>query len=201
MLSVPYFCGPYCATMNDGSAYMRAPGEAAPGITSVLGSVRSASSAKRRPRVGIVWAGSATHGNDHNRSLPMSHLAALIGGADVEWVSLQLGSRGADIAQLDAPVRRRVLDATPLIEDFGDTAHILARCDMLVTVDTAVAHLAGALGVSTLVMLPYVPDWRWQLARKDTPWYQSVRLVRQPMAGAWEHVIEEVHRAISSGAT
>ena len=192
MLSVPFLTGLAEDASVDGASYMSPP-------SIVSAEMPVARNMKGRARVAVVWAGSSTHANDHNRSFPAGLLAKLLAGADVDWLSLQLSDRSRDLDVLEPVVRSRVTDASAQIADFSDTARLLASCNMLVSVDTSVAHLAGALGVPTVAMIPCVPDWRWQLARRDTPWYRSMRLVRQPMAGAWDHVIAEVHRAVNSG--
>lgn len=152
----------------------------------------------RRRKVAVVWAGSAAHGNDHNRSLPQSQLAALLDVDGVDWVSLQLGPRRADLHALDAKVRASVTDAATRLRDFRDTARVLSECDCLVTVDTSVAHLAGALGVPSIVMLPFVADWRWRSEGSVTPWYRALTLVRQREAGSWTSVLTQTHALISS---
>jgi hypothetical protein len=197
MLSVPFLCGLDAASLK-GDAYLRAVGSPTHSVRDVIGE-GSVGRRGRRKRVAVVWAGSSTHGNDRNRSFPAAQLAALLAGADVDWISLQMGERRTDLDTLPGSIRARVTDASVAITDFNDSAHVLTSCDLVVSVDTSVAHLAGAMGVPALAMIPYVPDWRWQLARRDTPWYASMRLVRQPMAGAWDYVVDEVHRAVNSG--
>jgi ADP-heptose:LPS heptosyltransferase len=144
---------------------------------------------RTRPRVGIVWSGRLTHKNDQNRSIPLSVLLALA-EAGVELVSLQKDVREAD---------REVLTANPQIRDFGselknfaDTAALVSLLDLVVTVDTAPAHLAGALGKPVWVLLPFWPDWRWLLHREDSPWYPTARLFRQPAFGDWDSVVRRV---------
>ncbi|WP_459863353.1 tetratricopeptide repeat protein [Endothiovibrio diazotrophicus] len=143
-----------------------------------------------RPRIGLVWAGNPGHHNDHNRSLPPSLLAPLLAVAEVSWVSLQKGR-----AEADAPPQ--VLPVGGLLEDFADSAALLGELDLLITVDTAVAHLAGGLGRRVWVLLPLVPDWRWLTEREDSPWYPGVmRLFRQRRFGDWAEVVERVAEAL-----
>jgi tetratricopeptide (TPR) repeat protein len=142
-----------------------------------------------RLRVGLVWSGNPAHLNDHNRSLPFKMLAPLL-DIDARFVSLQKDLRPPDRAALDA--RHDILDLTADISDFVDTAALISCLDLVLTVDTSVAHLAGALGKPTWIMLPHTPDYRWLLDRDDSPWYQSVRLFRQDNSRDYAPVIERV---------
>jgi len=132
------------------------------------------------PRIGIAWKGSPLHGNDRNRSLARDAARRLVSGG-ATFVNLQIG---------EAPLEASMLDVAPRIRDWDDTAAILARLDLLVTVDTAVAHLAGAMGRRVLLLLPFSPDWRWGTEGDTTAWYPDMRLVRQPRAGDWLPAIE-----------
>ncbi len=145
-------------------------------------------------RVGLVWAGNPGHGNDRNRSIAFQQLAPFWRIPGVEWVSLQVGPRAADLCE--TPTGVVVRDLGPDLHDFAETAAVMGQLDLILTVDTAVAHLAGALGRPTWVMLPFVPDWRWMLGREDSPWYPTLRLFRQPRAGHWESVIERITDAL-----
>lgn len=139
-------------------------------------------------RVGLVWAGNPNHKNDRNRSLPTRFLAELGGATGIEWISLQKGQSTPDSLSMR--------DAAPALTDFSDTAGLIANLDLVVSVDTSVAHLAGALGKPVWVLLPYAPDWRWMLEREDSPWYESMRLFRQNEPGAWPEVLQNVLRAL-----
>jgi hypothetical protein len=141
--------------------------------------------------VGLVWGGNAGHANDGRRSMPMSALQTLLGRPDVRFVSLQLGR---DQAALGSD---RIISFAPYLTDLAETAAVLAALDLVVTVDTAVAHLAGALGRPVWIALPFAPDWRWLLGRADSPWYASARLFRQPRAGDWASVVEEMASELS----
>jgi hypothetical protein len=141
-----------------------------------------------RPNVAIVWSGNPNHKNDRNRSIDAAEIGALIEAADAQFFSLQLGAR--------ADPGRGVIDLSAYLTDFAETAAALERLDLLVTVDTSVAHLAGALGVPAWVMLPFVPDWRWLLNREDSPWYPSMRLFRQSRPGDWCGVLRRVAQEI-----
>ena len=139
----------------------------------------------KAPRVGLVWAGSAGHVRDRQRSLAPELLRPLLRIPDAEFYSLQVDARG----MLPPALREAgVIDATEHIADFADTAALLAELDLVITADTATAHLAGALGRPVWTLLPFVPDWRWGLGREDTPWYSTMRLFRQKTAGDWDEV-------------
>jgi tetratricopeptide (TPR) repeat protein len=142
-----------------------------------------------RFRVGLAWTGNVHHDNDHNRSIAFASLRPLL-AAGAEVVSVQKEYRPEDLAALkDAPEVGRFETE---LRDFADTAALVETCDLVITVDTSVAHLAGALGKPAWVLLPRFCDWRWMNDRTDTPWYPSVRLFRQPTYGAWAPVIETV---------
>jgi tetratricopeptide (TPR) repeat protein len=140
-------------------------------------------------KVGLVWAGSAQHSNDHNRSLAFPRLRPLLAAAPVRWHSLQTGPRAHDLAELEPG---QVSDLSEALTDFAESAACVVNLDLVITVDTAIAHLAGALAKPAWVMLPFIPDWRWMLGRGTSPWYPSLRLFRQPAAGDWESVIRRV---------
>lgn len=138
-----------------------------------------------RLRVGLVWGGNPRHPRDAQRSIPGALLNPLGVLPGVAWHSFQLG-RG------DAPQLPAMLDLSPWLQTFSDTAYALSGMDLAITVDTAFAHLAGALGVPTLLLLAHAPDFRWMLAREDTPWYPSLRLYRQPRPGDWKAVVDRL---------
>jgi len=146
-----------------------------------------------RPLVALVWAGRPTHHNDANRSMPLAALAPLaIPG--ISYLAIQKGPAAAQAAQPPAGMALTALD--PEIADFDDTAAILCVADLLISVDSAPVHLAGALGRPAWVMLPFMPDWRWLEAREDTPWYPRHRLFRQPRRGDWGAVTAAVAGAL-----
>jgi tetratricopeptide (TPR) repeat protein len=151
---------------------------------------KSSLAASRGLRVGLAWAGNPAHKNDARRSIPFARLAPLLGIPDVQHVSLQTKLRDADREALQSapPV---INFATELV-DFAETAALLANLDLIITVDTALAHLAGAMGKPTWILLPFSPDWRWLLDREDSPWYPTARLFRQPRIDDWESVIARV---------
>ena len=146
------------------------------------------------PRVGLVWSGDPKHANDHCRSLPLARLLPLA----------QCGARLFGLQPQVRPADRAVLAATPAIADLGrdfadfaDTAAAIAALDLVISVDTSVAHLAAALGKPTWVMLPFCPDWRWLLEREDSPWYPTLRLFRQPARNDWDSVLRRVQAALA----
>jgi tetratricopeptide (TPR) repeat protein len=143
-----------------------------------------------RPKVGIVWSGNPQHLNDYNRSIPLDVFKA-IARPDVHFVNLQPQVREGDRAALSQWAG--VFDAGPYLRDFAETAALVTALDLVITVDTSVAHLAGGLGRPVWILLPFSPDWRWMLQRQDTPWYPTARLYRQPEPGAWAAVLARVH--------
>jgi hypothetical protein len=141
-------------------------------------------------RVGLVWAGSPHHVNDYRRSIGLERLKPLLSVPGVSFVSLQVGPRAADLAKLapDAPV----VDITSELTDFAETAGAILNLDLVIAVDTAVVHVAGALGRPAWVLLTFCPDWRWLLERSDSPWYPSLKLYRQEKSGDWDGIVERV---------
>jgi len=139
-------------------------------------------------RVAIAWAGSATHKQDQLRSIPFRELVSLIDGAEgVEWFSVQHELRAGDAELLDKMPNVRRFDGA--LADFADTAAILSHADLVITVDTAIAHLAGALGRPAWALVQYSPDFRWLLDRDDSPWYPTLRIFRQKQHGDWNDVV------------
>jgi tetratricopeptide (TPR) repeat protein len=141
------------------------------------------------PTVGIAWAGSPHHAKDSQRSMPIEHLAQLFETRGINWVSLQRGPRANEIA---AYPNVRTVHAS----DHYDTACVMKSLDLVISVDSSPAHLAGALGVPAWTLLPFSADFRWGLERADTPWYSSMRLFRQRRAGDWADVIARVQRGL-----
>ncbi|HEX4651261.1 MAG TPA: tetratricopeptide repeat-containing glycosyltransferase family protein [Granulicella sp.] len=143
-------------------------------------------------RVGIAWAGSPTHLGDRFRSIPLPLLEPLLHVEGANFFSLQLGPEAAQLAASQTPIT----DLAPAITDLADTAALMQQLDLVIAVDTAVVHLAGALNRPVWVMLPFSPDWRWLLDREDSPWYPSMRLFRQPRFGDWPAVVDAVRAAL-----
>jgi tetratricopeptide (TPR) repeat protein len=142
-------------------------------------------------KVGVAWAGSPGHANDRNRSLPPAVLAALAGVPHIAWYSLQHGV--ADIPPPLAALPRQ-------LASFADTAALLLNLDLVISADTAVAHLAGALARPVWTMLPFAPDWRWLEEREDSPWYPTMRLFRQRSPGDWAETTGRIRRELETFA-
>ena len=145
-----------------------------------------------RRRIGLVWSGSTNHTNDANRSLALERLSPLFQPGDA-WVSLQKEVRESDQPALQAS---GLFDLTAELDDFADTAALISALDLVIAVDTSVAHLAAALGKPVWLMVPFSPDFRWLLKREDSPWYPSLRLFRQQRLGDWEGVIARIGAAL-----
>lgn len=146
-----------------------------------------------RLRVGLAWAGNPANPNDRNRSITAESLLPLLEIPDVSYHNLQVGA-GRDGAE--RLVAAGLSDETRHISDFADTAALMTHLDLVISVDTAVAHLAGALGVPVWTLVPVVPDWRWGLEAEDTPLYPSMRLFRQTRRGQWSDVIDRIRLAL-----
>ncbi len=140
--------------------------------------------ARTRPRVGLVWAGSPTHKDDHNRSLPLQVLHEILREPEVEFFSFQVGPAAAAFVGMH--------DLSEHLNDFADSAAAMCNMDLLIGVDTSVLHLAGALGCPAWALLPFASDWRWLHGRDDSPWYPSLRLFRQNRRQDWSSVIDRI---------
>jgi ADP-heptose:LPS heptosyltransferase len=141
-----------------------------------------------RRGIGIAWAGRARHPNDRLRSITLALLGPLAQVKDVAFYSLQKQQAAAQIKDGPFPIT----DWTEEMKDFSDSAAFVANLDLVISVDTAPVHLAGALGKPVWVLIPFVPDWRWMLERTDSPWYPTMRLFRQPKPGDWKTAIERM---------
>ena len=147
-------------------------------------------------KIGISWAGRATHPNDHNRTMGLARFAALASVPDTWFCSLQKGA--ASIEARTPPPGMHLVDWTDELTDFSDTAALIGALDMIISVDTAVVHVAGAMNKPAWVFLPLVPDWRWLLDRTDSPWYPSIRLFRQVKYKDWEKPIGDAVAELQS---
>ena len=178
-MSLPRLFGTTLDTVPFITAYMRADPD------------RTAHWDKRLPgglRVGLAWAGNPLHSNDARRSIPVAALGPIIAAGYGSLVNLQVGGRADELAGVAA--------CSDGLTDWGETAAAVATLDLVITVDTAVAHMAGALGIPVWVMLPHAPDWRWMLDRTDSPWYSCMRLFRQQRPGDWAGVVDQVAAAL-----
>ena len=150
-----------------------------------------------RLRVGLCWAGNSKHQNDRNRSIPLDRLAAVLAVPGVDFVSVQ-----KEVTERDAGLLRDhgVVQLGQEFADFSDTAAVVAMLDLVIAVDTSVAHLAGAMGRAVALLVPFSPDWRWLLNRTDSPWYPTMRLFRQTAIGDWTGPVERLRHELSAAA-
>ena len=187
LMSLPLAFGTTLATIPALVPYLRAPTE------------RVAAWRTRLPvgrRVGLVWSGKPSHKNDRNRSILFAQLKPILAQPGVSFVSLQREVRAADVAGLAQwPNLVRIEEA---LADFADTAAVIEQLDLVIAVDTAVAHLAGALGKPVFVLISYIQDWRWLAGRADSPWYPTARIFRQPAPGDWDSAIAAAARALAA---
>lgn len=192
-VQIPFMSLPYHFTkaLDQVPAPLVIPGQ---DLTGKLGATVARIQSMTGWRVGLTWAGSATHVNDAKRSAPDDLLSALADTPGVTWVNLQVGPRSEAFARVGAAR----LNPTRALQDFADTAALIRSLDLVVTVDTAVAHLAGSLGVPTWILLPFNAEWRWLRHRADTPWYPSARLLRQPAPGAWTALATQVREELAA---
>jgi tetratricopeptide (TPR) repeat protein len=189
LLSLPLAFGTTLETIPARERYFEAEPERLAKFEALLGP-------RTRPRIGLAWSGNPSHRNDHNRSIALARLAPLL-AHEADWVALQNEVRPADAAALKASGVRFFGEA---LVDFADAAALAQLMDLVITVDTSLAHLAGALGKSVFILLPFNPDWRWMLDRSDSPWYPTARLFRQPRRGDWKSVLAEVRATLASQA-
>ena len=188
LLSLPHVLGLDESGLRVGGAYLSVPEDrkeiwaariAAPGF-----------------RVGLVWAGNPLHPGDHARSIPLQQLAPLGAVPGATFYSLQVGDRAGD----PPPPGLAFADLGAPLADYADTAAVIEALDLVISVDTSVAHLAGALGRPVWTLIPYSPDWRWLYDRADSPWYPSMRLFRQPQPRDWDSVVAGVAVALSEAS-
>jgi uncharacterized protein (TIGR03032 family) len=142
------------------------------------------------PRVGLVWAGSPTYRHDRQRSCELREFLPVLTTAGIQFYSLQKGERSQDLELISANIR--IENLAPSLHDFGDTTLLIDQLDLVITVDTAVAHLAGAMAKQVWVLLNHLPDWRWAPKQETSPWYPTMRLFRQEQAGDWSSVMRRV---------
>lgn len=189
MLSLPLAMGTRLETIPSRHHYLRADPTLQNQWADVLGPRRSLK------QVGLVWSGSTWHSNDRNRSIALAELLPHL-PKSMDYVSLQRDVREIDVGTLTSSPHVRHFESELI--NFEATAALCSLLDVMVTVDTSVAHLAGALGVPTLLLLPFAPDWRWLLSRHDSPWYPSMQLIRQERAGDWSGPIRRASEMLSA---
>ncbi len=146
-------------------------------------------------KVGIAWRGNPKHKNDRNRSIHPKVLSKIIKTSGCIFISLQKNAKDDDLAVFSG--RQNYIDIAGELDDFADTAAVIENLDLVISVDTSIAHLAGALGKPVWIFLPFDPDWRWLLDRNDSPWYPSVRLFRQSRIGDWTSVIDAAAQCLA----
>ena len=187
MLSLPLAFATELATIPANIPYMRpAPERVA------IWNARLPANGRRR--IGICWAGNSKHQNDRNRSMPLDRLATVLALPGLDFFSVQKEVTEADAALL------RDLGVTQIGQDFldfSDTAAAVTLLDLVIAVDTSVAHLAAAIGKAVALLVPFSPDWRWLLDRTDSPWYPTMRLFRQSAVGDWDGVVERLRRELA----
>jgi hypothetical protein len=150
---------------------------------------------KQHKRVALIWAGNPDHTEDRHRSIKLEQFKPLFAVPNVEFFSLQVGAASEQIQQVDFGEKLR--NIAPLCNDYLDTAAALTQMDLVISVDTSVAHLAGSLGLPTWTLVQFAPDWRWLLGREDTVWYPTMRLFRQPQPCDWESAINSAANGLN----
>ncbi|MDB5887389.1 MAG: uncharacterized protein JWM03_261 [Rhodocyclales bacterium] len=191
LLSLPLLLGIDAPQAPEHLPYLRAPARTAHWRQQI------AAWAQGRLTVGIVWAGSPGNSVDARRSLPTERMLDMLSARQGRVaLSLQLAPLGMD--QLERQCHDGIIPLLDMLSDFSDTAAVIEQLDLVISVDTAVAHLAGALGRPTWLLLPAGPDWRWGLRGDNTPWYPSLRIFRQPVPGDWASVVGAVQEALQS---
>ena len=190
LLSLPLAFGTELATIPSTVPYIRPLDER---IAKWRGRVPS----NGRLRVGICWAGTSDHLNDRNRSIPLERFATILSGSGLDFVSLQ---KDVSTEQLAILREHDVVQLGQEFQDFADTAAVVAMLDLIIAVDTSVAHLAGAMGKAVALLVPFSPDFRWMLDRTDTPWYPTMRLFRQSAIGDWGSPLERLRQELAGVA-
>lgn len=191
---VPEFMKLELSMLPVSTAYLCAPTARVEHWRQYIDEISPRGLSRRSKRIGLVWAGGEAYSLDRFRSIALDQLGALFAVPGVSWYSLQKGAAERDSEKFEAGFDVHTLG--PAIDDFTDTLAILHSLDLVIAVDTAVAHLAGAGGFPVWVLVPAYSEWRWLTSRTDSPWYPSMRLFRQRQLGNWDSVIGEVRHAL-----
>jgi tetratricopeptide (TPR) repeat protein len=189
LCSLPYVFGTRLETIPAVTPYLLAP------VAERIQAWEERLGPRDRLRIGLVWSGNPKHQNDRNRSVPLRTLTCIL-DSKAHFISLQKDLRPDDRATLLE--RSEIFDAASHLTDFGDTAALISCLDLVISVDTSVAHLSGALGKPTWILLPYTPDYRWLLNREDSPWYPTVRLFRQSESREYNSVAHRLREALAN---
>jgi ADP-heptose:LPS heptosyltransferase len=190
MMSVPAHLGARFTARETNVPYLRADPELVQGVGKTIDAL-----ARGKLKVGLVWSGSTSHNNNRFRSTSPEMLLPLLQMEKLSWFLLHVDPQSLEAAkklpaQLHLPLKES--------DDFADTAAVIANLDLVISVDTSVAHLAAGLGKPTWILLPANPDWRWGLSGEQTLWYPSARLFRQKTLGDWQPVIEDIRDKLNS---
>jgi tetratricopeptide (TPR) repeat protein len=188
--SLPYLFRTRLDTIPDGGPYLKAD----PARIAFWRERLAATLPAGVKRIGLAWTGRPTHPNDRRRSLPLAALASFAEVGPAAFVSLQKPMPARDLAAMQQ--FPGMADLSEALTDFGETAALMENLDLVVTVDTSMGHLAGALGKPAWILIPKAADWRWMLDREDSPWYPSVRLFRQQKPGAWDEPMGRLRAAL-----
>ena len=184
LLSLPRVFQTTVETIPNRVPYLRIPSEALEGIQ------KQVAFRHDRLKVGIVWQGNPRHLRDRERSCSLEYFQPLMDIPEIQWFSLQKGPAEDELIRFFPD--GKIINLAPYLNDFADTAAAISWLDLVISVDTSVAHLAGALAKPVWILLPFSPDWRWLLHRHDSPWYPTARLFRQPKREDWQSVFQAV---------
>jgi tetratricopeptide (TPR) repeat protein len=193
LMSLPAVFGTTPETVPWQGAYLGAESEL---VAKRRANPATRNGARRGLRVGVAWAGNPRYKADAQRSMHVKTLSPLLRMAGVEWVSLQKGLAGEQISELDGSIC--LLDGSSGDRDLADTAALIATLDLVITTDTSIAHLAGAMARPVWMLLPHLADWRWGNDGESTPWYPTARLYRQAAPGEWEGPLRRVRRHLET---
>jgi hypothetical protein len=191
LMSLPLACRTTLETIPAELPYLAAP----PDRLAAWGQRLGPRVAGKR-RIGLAWSGNPDHAQNRARSIPLERLAPLLHRTDCEFHVALTPMPAADRAAMEA--LPRVIDHSIALQDFADTAALLSHMDVVISVDTSVAHLAGALARPVFVLLPFSAEWRWLIGRGDSPWYPTARLFRQARTGDWDSVVRAVMDALDA---